>query len=638
MPGTAVRPLFERLFDSAGLAGFGLLLLFGLAACTGAPSLGTPDEVPNGNEAWTALKDAHWDLYEWPVVDDEVRAVGGLDAGAPGGCAVGLAADGEIVYLAAYGDAATGQPWEIATVAPVGSVAKTLTAIAVMQLTEGTSPHLALSDTVGDHLATTSSDLAAASIDDLLSHTARAGGATKAAAFEPNWTVGPLAPTSLASPSYAYAQYEAGEAADPSTSTCTNDAGMRQGIYSNVGYSVLGAIVDEVTQGADFDAKERGYEPYIWHNVATLRSSAFDARQMLSLALTHSWREADGDFIRYAHGFPNEAWDNTGSVEGWEGPSGGWALTIGDLTRFAVNFGASDVLVEDATRDQMVERVSCLSNPQTDYGRGVMLVIPTQLERWAHGGTIGPHEAVWVHWPDNAGHSYSAALQCNNGTSQANLLDAAEVLRINALKNPNEEPSLKLSAAAPVDPGDVDGACFHLKLDTVSIEEPAGVFFPFSTRHDLVLDVEVDSQSGALELWLTEGEVRDGECVGDVANPTYLGEALYQGDPVEVGPALLSIDTGFGTAVFEDAVLTAGFAKRGDELAEVSLSARFDARGIVRGPGTGWRQLCAFAKKQGTPCKPCRDGARACLPVRFDHLRGERLAPAGAGSSGKGAL
>jgi hypothetical protein len=160
-PGTLRTPL--------AAAGWLLCALL-VTACGRPPHKGPGDQIPDVNEALTRQKDARWAQYVWPIVDNAMR--NGAHDGAfpapapetlPGGCAVGLAENGQIVYLGTYGEASPGNAWELHTQAPVGSVAKTLTAIAAMRLTARTAPsgapYLQLFETVGEHLSTSNSAL-----------------------------------------------------------------------------------------------------------------------------------------------------------------------------------------------------------------------------------------------------------------------------------------------------------------------------------------------------------------------------------------------------------------------------------------------------------------------------------------------
>ena len=430
-----------------------------LAGCALPPNNSiVDDQVPNTNEELTRLKDVRWERYEWPVVDGLMTSgVAGLPAPAAadraGGCAVGLAEEGEIAYLGAYGEASSGRDWNFGTIAPVGSVSKTFTALAVMELATLPGSPLALSSEVGDHLSTSNADLASVLVSDLLDHTSGVGGSSINAAFSPNWapasTVAacdglndplgcPPISQMLVDPLWAFAAYEANETV----------AGVSSGVYSNVGYTVLGAIIDEITSNdRRLGSTQRGYEPYVWSTVGSWNDNILDGRRMLSPALTHSWRVADGDFLSYARGFPEDAWEDT-EVEGWEGPSGGWALTIGDLTRFAMLFGDDDFVSNDVRTMMVQTRSTPLQG--ISYGFGVMLAsdFPNRT-RWWHGGVIGSHHALWAHWPNVNGRSYAVALQCNNGPNDQfvwNVLQAAAVQLLNrALIPADEQPILKPS-------------------------------------------------------------------------------------------------------------------------------------------------------------------------------------------------
>jgi CubicO group peptidase (beta-lactamase class C family) len=625
------RAMRARVFTAASIC----CALF-VTACGQAPHKGAGDQVPDVNEFLTRQKDARWAQYEWPTVDNAMRlgATGFFAAPAPtsgpGGCAVGLAQDGQILYLGAYGQASPGRAWELHTHAPVGSVAKTLTAIAAMRLTARTSPsgapYLQLFEYVGEHLSTSSSALFLTPIVTLLDHTSGAGGTTPGT---PPWigdvqpcldlndpTACPWLSRELIQPRLAFPWYEANLTAGI----------VPQGIYSNVGYSVLGAVIDRITTDAPgLRAAERGYEPFVWHAVGTWTNNILDSRRMLSLALVHSWRVDDGDFQSYARGMPNEAWSGLG-VEGWEGPSGGWTMTIGDLTRFAMLFGDNAFLAEDLRAPMTQARSSPLAG--SNYGLGVMLSTDSPARtRWWHGGVIGSHHALWAHWPNINGRSYAVALQCNNGANVWNVLQPAAVWLLNqALLQPGDRPRLQAARASLTDDRRVHGAVYELNFDAASAAQPANLLLPLAMLDPgrPALSVAVDTRTLRLGLTLSQrGGAPRQMLVARTDDGTAFRSTRFD----------LSLGSAQRRVVVSDATLEFGFSADTRQLAGMTLSGVVDARQFAGLPFLSpWDDVCRAVadlagddEAAGGACEPCADGEQACLAITVQDITGHRV-------------
>ena len=284
------------------------------------------------------------------------------------------------------------------------SVAKTFTALALVRLAESTP--LNLTDSINDHLS--DSDFGEETLESALLHTSGIGGATKGEAFAPTWGPGPddddyPVEHPMSHPKYAYDAYSPYELYDPPNGTTD---GYPNGIYSNVGYSVLGAVIDAVAPG--------GYESYVWHEVGRGLDLAKGSKTM---ALGHSWR--DGDIPNFARGYeggaPVQMWDGLGSVEGWEGPSGGWTMTIGDLARFVAAVQRREILTGASWADVTDPQSWVIDGPY-GYGMWVEPVIgyPGVVELW-HGGDITGYSALWASFEGIDDHPpLGIAMQCNH--------------------------------------------------------------------------------------------------------------------------------------------------------------------------------------------------------------------------------
>jgi len=393
-----------------------LLLAAALSGC--APKLTGLDQVYDPNVAVTMQKDSGLAARTWNVVDSYMMSNVAGSADEPG-CAIGIARAGQLVYLKGYGKAELGgDNWSVGTVGAVGSVAKTFTAAAALRMYE--LGLLDVNETVGDYLETPNTDLAAVRIHDLLDHSSGVGGATKGRAFAPNWEV-PSASYDcqfnndpndaiscaqvrqlLARPALAFALYDFGETvAELDQGDLQNDV-PSQGVYSNVGYSVAGAVIDAVATGTP----SGGYEAWIWDHIGQYAGN-LSGGNLLTLVLTHSWRVNDiphraVGYRPSGNGFAeSEAFDQgqVGGIEGWEGPSGGWAMTIGDLTRFAVALNTKKIVGGTklaAMRHHWTDLDAPAngSQPLGSYGMGTFLGEGGEPPYWHAGANRRAHRGL----------------------------------------------------------------------------------------------------------------------------------------------------------------------------------------------------------------------------------------------------
>lgn len=605
----------------------------------------TGDQVPDINQTLTAAKDGHWELYEWPTVDNYIQ--NGTQNTAPlapangiGGCAVGLSENGNLLYLGTYGEASPGQEWELGTIAPVGSISKSLTALAAVTLaqTNGSNgdPYLALSDTVGAVLPTSNPLLTQLSLSSLLDHSSGVGGNTLQAAAAPDWVDSGVAdcavagnPTGcpnisrlLASPSFAYNFYESTES--------VGNAG--NGLYSNVGYSIAGAIIDQVTMSADGLSNDQfGYEKYVWDRLANW-SGTLDRRRMLSPAQVHSWRVTNDDFLHYASGYPIDTWEGVGSIdgtniEGWEGPSGGWAMSIGDLTRFSMLFGDDDFLPATQRNAMVSSRSNPLSATQRWYGHGVFTNVDLQglateggigaFDRWYHGGDIGSHSAYWAHWPSVIGNQYSVALICNN--RQLDSLTALEPPALwllgNALRIESDRPVLKTTLGNLLPARPDTRYEYNLDFSTARFSSPRHLFLTPGYIQPAKMTITSNSRGTRVNVDLRSEGTRS-------RNALLTGHYERSDQIFRTRQKDLTLSVGDTTITLADAQLQFGMPEKSDELAGLTIGGTIDVRDLKRqGVVSGNAEACAVARDLGASCRPCSDGAKACVALEMTDIR-----------------
>ena len=311
-----------------------------------------------------------------PLVDEMIENF--LQDQGINGCGLGVVAGDNIVYLKGYGkrDGAF-LKWTKGTRSMVGSISKTLTALGIFVLVE--EGRLSLDDSITSHLPFNLTYLAGITVRHLLSHTS--GISHEMPIFGGAPTLGdyPVDEEDLmeiysniehpgSHPSLAYVTY----AFDISISKSSADSGD----YSNVNYMLLGAIIDEITTQPDYSGS-KGYEAFIVQKVC------FRAG-MHSACLTPYWRQ--GTLIGLAQGFTSsgESTLPTSLYWGWEGPAGGWSMTIGDLTRLMIAINKNTVIGPNSRAEMMTvvsddRSLVGVPNP-VKFGLGVFT--------FASGGTI----------------------------------------------------------------------------------------------------------------------------------------------------------------------------------------------------------------------------------------------------------
>ncbi|WP_199351096.1 serine hydrolase domain-containing protein [Haliangium ochraceum] len=578
-------------------------------ACYQAPKLTGSDQIYEPNYVATAHKDSGHAAKSWTSVDAYMNAK--IGANEPG-CAVGIARNDVITYLQGYGRIELGGPqWSVSTVGVVGSVSKTFTAAAALDMAD--RGEFNVNNSVASQLPVTNATLGSRSILELLQHTSGIGGATKGQAFAPNWTVGSDAESclgvnsafcssvsaDLVEPADAFAQYQANEAVATLTKNDPYTGSPHQGVYSNVGYSVLGAVIDQHAGGL-------GYEAWIWHNIGQFADD-LSADNLLTLALSHSWRA--NEYPERAVGYlanngvfsEFEAFDPSGlgNIEGWEGPAGGWSMTIGDLTRFAVHLNKGDIIDPSMVAAMQYEWAAV--DGVGLFGLGMRHSNSTPM--FFHDGQIGGNTAIWTYWPSyNGGNSLSINLMCNR--TDFNLGTMAKEL---AAAQSGTSPSLDQIIFTAINLPDADGARYPL--------DPSGswhdnqetgrttTFVPISGLLDtLTLEASYTSAAGlAMTLEIADEHY---PLALDVRNPF-----------VATRPIDVPLNTIIGTIDAHDLTIEGSFTPGADSLEDIRMRGTFDARQVSQLVGRSVEELCT-----GERCTPCDDGANACIAVEYRGL------------------
>lgn len=396
-----------------------------LAACENEDA-SSPEACEPTNIALTAAKDI-----------DRVNAVSGhiddamgdlMTSVGSGSCSVVMVAGNTIKTINGYGDPRPSgasnsilSTWPASTPYYVGSISKTVTALALLRMIEE-NDDISLDDTLGDHLGGYGipSDWTELTLRQVLSHTS--GIARNPDSIDSEAALQALFPSAGAHPGihprYAYFSYN---------NFMDTEPGFAQQFsagYSNIGYSLLGLIIDDrIAAGQTADAS--GYETYVFNNIA-LDGGGLSEPTMVSMCLGTSWRAPNIDNLaapRAANGGDTPVFQGNG----WEGPSGGWTMTVGDLGRLMIAI-EHDERVSATMRSEMLQGLGRDSGTQmsgetgddfSEYGLGVAIEPGGAEPYFAKGGDITGYTSNFKYYTSaNVG----AGILCSRDSVQHQIL------------------------------------------------------------------------------------------------------------------------------------------------------------------------------------------------------------------------
>jgi len=318
-----------------------------MTACT--PRTTSDRACPIGNLALTALKDPdHFDRYH-DGIDAPMAEL--FRQASPRSCALVVVAQNRIATINHYGvpldlsnenldaDAiADAAERVIRARLYVGSISKTVTALAAMKLNEEavtggitTGPPVALIDRPLVELFPPVSevpDWADFTIKDYLAHKSGAPHDPDIDDSALDGLPAYLGPHPGIHPRWAFAVYK--DTADPIQGFEPGDTAR----YSNTGYALVGAAIDWQTVSTPASA-EVGYEKYVFKKIALADGKTTDPT-MLSMCLGTPWRAPYMDNLAIGYDTDSTTPLAPQNFSGWEGPAGGWTMTIGDLGRLMI--------------------------------------------------------------------------------------------------------------------------------------------------------------------------------------------------------------------------------------------------------------------------------------------------------------
>ena len=332
------------------------------------------------------------------------------------GCAIAVTRNNQIAYLQEYGvaDTDTNRDFTIATPTPIGSISKTLTALGLMVLVEEGKLDLdePLLDQMGLLPGVDTGWTGNPTLRDVLAHKGGFIAGTQPVwdddAFDDGPGIADAFPN-VSSPSLQPLLVFQGYKAEGGNQSAALLGTVK---YSNVGYSLAGTLLDYRSKQADISEQMRGYERFIWHRVG--RGTLAVEPTMITACLTTDFRT--NDIKNLAHGYNKDggslSFDDLSTVGwGWEGPSGGWALTIGDLARLMIIM-QSDAVISKTTIDTVMRSNNGqLFNDGTRAGLGLELAGDGSW--FGKGGDILGYTADFKIWPSNFGTDWGVAFICN---------------------------------------------------------------------------------------------------------------------------------------------------------------------------------------------------------------------------------
>jgi hypothetical protein len=403
---------------------------------------------------------------------------------------------------------------------------------------------------------------------------------------------------------------------------------------------VAGGIVGAVAQAHGYT----GYEHYVWDAVGQWSPNWLSPGQATSLALIHPHRATDiphravgyydGNWGAGAKSWQQgDAWDVTPARASWIGPSGGWALTIGDLTRIVLAY-RHDKIVGVTTRSLMETPLgSFVDGPEDSnlrpYGLGLFV---DDVERtFNHGGDISleqngtvqsAHAAHWSWWPNKLPGSVDVGMTmiCNNGRGSGWLYSRAKQIVEALEQSPSSRPVTAPKLPTQPSWGDVDGDRYRLDASNAYVLAPAG--FPLLPSAADPVEITADLAHNVVRFTKppTSPSV-PGPPLGQAAAArlSTSGRLVATGGSLRVG-------VGTATLPLRDISLSLQVASDGSRLFDGTVKGTVDARSLVglslaRTVG----EVCGAVAEARDTCVPCLDGARACFVTSIGGVRGRRL-------------
>lgn len=436
------------------------------------------------------------------------------------GCGLAITRDDKIALLRTYGHAQlepNQKAFDLDTLTAIGSISKTYTALAIIKLLEEGAISSLLAPAIHYLNDDGAPPWSGALIQDLMSHTAGLSTFPEWDLFD-NLTSIQLTYPAIEYPSLKPRLVLQGFMHDPDNVLGPPAKGApAQPVYSNTGYAVLGAIVDELAVELYGKANDRGYEHYIWREIGRGSSSVEPASPALCLGA--SFREQDVPTLAtgYApNGDEDSFSDDLQHGWGWAGPAGGWWATIGDLARLMLSL-QNDIIVSESAITNIMRRdfgplQPSLGNASMRVGIGLELSPLASPTKWyGKGGHIAGYSSHFRIWPsvqNGEDHDWGIAIACNRSGIGGESLDEiyAEIRTADDVLFAPPDPHVEAIRKA-LDPflsseGLVDEASIVLLVERISSTHEGRLLLQTISQHDWaqakrIVTAYLDSQQSA---------------------------------------------------------------------------------------------------------------------------------------------
>jgi len=498
------------------------LLAVGSGCGSTAPQGTTAAGINEANYAVVGARDRQFEFCSESTFDTALEEI--MDEYALMGCAAGVARDGKVLYLTGAGDMdaddpdtwveGDGIPYGIDTLQPIGSVSKPLTALSLLRLAE--LGHVGVKDSLGDILGDAVGHhpdwVQDITVYELLSHTSGISDPATVARPHPAPTCdgGVLDCDDIDENSLGYEDIDWAAWGGTEGSASGRDPLLAQKVmvfadepidteaYSNIGYLLLGAVIQSIVTDPDFDgfddypnaqsdAFEATWEAWVWWVFAG--QGELRDENLYSTVLRHPWRELDDAYPNLAVGYDstggNGSYTQSGEIAfedyrddfGWVAPSGGFMLTIGDLLRLGIMIDEEEAIFDnDYFWDAAKQGISEVRG--VGYGYGLYQINST-AGMWGHGGTVdGFSSGVFA----GDASTLVVAWQCNTTPMNGNSYAALHTDVTNRLSFAAKENTFDVKCP---DPGGLPKSGLDYDaIDVLSVDYFAGLFQSFADSVD----------------------------------------------------------------------------------------------------------------------------------------------------------
>jgi len=411
----------------------GLVSALGMLASACMPGVEGQDQCWDVNYELSQPVGVSSETTPWEALDALVAAE--IDDQDIPGCVVGVVDEDEIIYLKGYGLAhiGEGRAFDYKTPTAIASLSKTLTAIAMLKLVELEKANV--TDSINTHLGDAGSgDWDDVTIHQLLTHT---GGFATELVFEDDARTEALFRQNYDDTYDHPGLYPALLVAAYANGTESDLGENAAGTYSNAGYTLLGAIIDSLVADNAGELGATNYEGFSWLEMPDLgytlcQNEYWRQDDIPMLAMGYSGQGPQQPLVERPAHFDglNSKGQPTGGPAGWQGPSGGWTLTIGDLMRILIGLN-TQANMSETLWDQMMTAHSTVAG--ASYGYGVFVSgggssgsdpnlpqegIDAPLTYW-HSGEIAGYTAFYRAQPEGG---RAVAALCNHEEAQPGVL------------------------------------------------------------------------------------------------------------------------------------------------------------------------------------------------------------------------